>query len=73
MSVPDTPVTILLADDNNGVRDMLAHMLESHGYQVICAQDGNQALELLSSRSAPVLLFAGISNLTPRRGLSPSC
>jgi putative two-component system response regulator len=57
MSVPDTPVTILLADDNNGVRDMLAHMLESHGYQVICAQDGNQALELLSSHSVDLVLL----------------
>jgi putative two-component system response regulator len=57
MSVPDTPVTILLADDNNSVRDMLKDMLESQGYQVICAENGNQALELLSCHPVDLVLL----------------
>lgn len=39
--------TILIADDNEDIREILRVLLESEGYAVLEAQDGQQALELL--------------------------
>jgi CheY-like chemotaxis protein len=41
------PATILVADDEEGVRSFLRSVLEKAGYVVIEAGDGNQALALL--------------------------
>ena len=35
--------TILLADDDPGIREMLGRVLESEHYEVILARDGNEA------------------------------
>lgn len=40
--------TVLIVDDDEGVRKTLRRYLEKYGYQVIVAQDGDQAYELLS-------------------------
>jgi adenylate cyclase len=38
------PALILIADDNEANRDILARRLEAHGYNIIMASDGEQAL-----------------------------
>ncbi|MDF1858783.1 MAG: response regulator [Verrucomicrobiales bacterium] len=40
--------TILVIDDDLKVRELLRRMLESEGYQVMVAEDGNQGLEMAS-------------------------
>ena len=45
------PPLILIADDNEANRDILARRLEAHGYQLAMAADGEEAL-----RSARALL-----------------
>jgi CheY-like chemotaxis protein len=50
---PATPArrgheTLLLVEDEDGVRDMMQEWLESHGYHVLAAADGLAALELSS-------------------------
>lgn len=58
--VPEEPVreslplcgtgTILLADDEEDVRDVVRAMLESFGYTVLPARDGREALEIFRER-----------------------
>ncbi|MCI8609271.1 MAG: response regulator transcription factor [Firmicutes bacterium] len=38
--------TILVAEDDSDIRQLVQLYLESEGYQVICAENGRQALEL---------------------------
>lgn len=40
--------TILVIDDDQKVRELLRRMLESEGYQVLVAEDGNEGLEMAS-------------------------
>lgn len=40
------PVTILLAEDEPMVRNMIATILKGHGYNVLVAVDGQDALEV---------------------------
>ena len=42
----DRPKTVLLADDNEDVRSVMRQFLESHGYHVLEAADGVQALSI---------------------------
>jgi sigma-B regulation protein RsbU (phosphoserine phosphatase) len=46
------PGHILVVDDNEGNRDVLARQLVRQGHTVVCAENGRAALELL--RAAPV-------------------
>jgi len=47
-----TPVRVLLVDDEDVVRDVLAEQLEMAGYGVIAAASGTEALALLSAGEA---------------------
>jgi two-component system cell cycle sensor histidine kinase/response regulator CckA len=38
--------TILMVEDDDGVRRLACHVLESLGYSVLCAESGGQALDL---------------------------
>lgn len=40
------PNTILVVDDDPGIREVLPAMLQMHGFQVLAADDGPEALEL---------------------------
>jgi PAS domain S-box-containing protein len=44
---------ILLAEDDESVRSVLARSLRDYGYTVLEAQDGAEALDLASKRAAP--------------------
>jgi CheY-like chemotaxis protein len=39
--------TILVADDDEVIREILSEILVGEGYRVICAEDGDQALHAI--------------------------
>lgn len=51
-----TPSTILVVDDSRVVRTYIQTHLQREGYQVLCAQDGKEALTMLSDEIGIVLL-----------------
>ena len=42
--MPTTPATLLIVDDDEGIRKLLAIMLEDQGYQTLSAPSGEMAL-----------------------------
>ena len=56
--------TILIADDNEDLRDMLRQLLESHGYRVLEAADGREAAETtVRERPALVIMDLGMPDM----------
>lgn len=51
--------TILIADDDRGVVELLAHALSSNGYQVLTAGDGQEAIEV-AIREEPDLVVLDV-------------
>jgi putative two-component system response regulator len=49
--------TVLIADDNEANRELLSELLRAEGYQVVCAADGQQALNQMDSDSIDVALL----------------
>jgi cyclic di-GMP phosphodiesterase len=49
--------TVLVADDNEGIRDLLQHMLRRQGYRVLAAADGAEALALLERQPIDLALL----------------
>jgi len=47
---------ILLADDDPGVREALACVLESRGYSVVAVADGDEAIEMLTRSSFDLVI-----------------
>ncbi len=58
---------ILLADDHEGVRDMARTALESYGYQVLLATDGENAVHLFRERKREIDLVI-LDLVMPRLG-----
>jgi len=59
--------TILIAEDNEGVRALTVRVLENNGYRVLEAQDGVEALEVAAATKGPIdLLISDV--LMPRMG-----
>lgn len=60
-SSSDTPLVrpgrILVVDDEQSIRDFLLFGLRDEGYDVMCAQDGEESLELLESFKPHVVLL----------------
>ena len=54
--MPHTPVTILLVEDEELLRAGVQEMLEIHGFQVITAPDGQQALACLAAESIDLVI-----------------
>jgi CheY-like chemotaxis protein len=56
--VLDVPVeaTILIADDDPGIRKLLEGVLHSSGYRVLEASDGRQAVEQLGNNTVDLLI-----------------
>ena len=61
---------ILVADDNEANRELLSALLSAEGYQVVCAADGQQALDRLHSDSIDLAL---LDVLMPRRTGFEAC
>jgi cyclic di-GMP phosphodiesterase len=58
--VPDNQISkgnILVADDNEGMRELLAQMLCARGYGVIAVADGSQALDEIRAGSVDLALL----------------
>ena len=49
--------TILLAEDEDGVRHIVAQMLREQGYTVLPANGGAEALRIAESHSGPLQLL----------------
>ncbi len=56
-NAPGGSETILLVEDNEQVRNLTESILKRCGYNVIPAQDGSEALDLLASYKQPVHLL----------------
>lgn len=57
MPIFEKPPVILLADDHVETRSALEYMLRAQGYHVICADDGDRALEALFANSVDLALL----------------
>lgn len=51
------PRKILIADDNQDIRIMLAELLRIHGHTVFLAEDGEQAVELAFAEEPDLILM----------------
>lgn len=56
--------TVLVADDNEGCRRLFRDLLEDQGYKVVCASDGDEALDCFSGVPFDVAL---LDVMMPRR------
>ena len=52
--------TLLMAEDDNIVADMLRFLLEREGYKVLRAADGRRALQLIDEITPPQLVLLDI-------------
>ena len=48
---------ILVVDDDHAIREALSELLEDEGYQVACATNGQQALDLLARMAVPCVIL----------------
>lgn len=54
---PEGKVTVLVVEDNTGVRKIAKRVLENEGYTVLEAQQGKEAVELIGRRHGPIDLL----------------
>jgi len=55
--MPTTPATLLIVDDDEGIRKLLAIMLEDQGYQTLSAPSGEMALAMVASQPPDLILL----------------
>jgi signal transduction histidine kinase/CheY-like chemotaxis protein len=55
--IPRGTETILLVEDETGVRELASEFLKAGGYTVLEARDGSEALKLAANRAAPIHLL----------------
>jgi CheY-like chemotaxis protein len=60
----NSSMTILVADDEELNRELLSTLLTGEGYQVICANDGDEALSAIRSHKVDLAL---LDVVMPRR------
>lgn len=56
-SPPRKPATVLIVDDEAGLRRVLERFLERHGYRVLSAGAAESAYEILATEQADALLL----------------
>jgi len=73
------PATLLVADDDPGLRESLERTLTREGYRVVLASDGNAALERLQAGGIDVVLtdlkmpgLTGIEVLRAAKAIAPN-
>ncbi len=55
-TIPETQ-TILLCDDERGIRRLVSTILTRHGYQVLEAQNGKHAMVVAEAHTGPIHLL----------------
>lgn len=53
----ESPPTVLVVDDDEDLLEVLRDVIESEGFSVLTARDGEAALELLRSGARPCLIL----------------
>jgi two-component system cell cycle sensor histidine kinase/response regulator CckA len=56
-TAPKGSETVLVVEDQDGIRDIVRESLRRNGYKVLIAVDGNQALEMASAYPDPIHLL----------------
>ena len=69
MPVTDSKGVIVVVDDEETVRDVIARLLESDGYTVLIAENGEHALQVMQDHHAPVDLLISDINMPEMDGL----
>jgi len=59
-------ITILIAEDNKVSRDMMSGLLQTRGYEIVGAADGNEAIAMMSQHSIDMALVD--INMAPTGG-----
>src|SRR5690349_3521540 len=69
MASPPSQRLILLAEDQVMVRNLIRMILQSEGYRVLAAADGNEALELFRAHAETITIFSGLQAIphSPRQ------
>jgi two-component system, OmpR family, response regulator MtrA len=57
MTDPDSTPTILVADDEEDLRELVTYRLTRSGYRVIGAGDGQEAFELAAERTPDLMVL----------------
>ena len=61
MDSPETPkLTVLMVEDEEDTASLLKFLLERASYQVVHAQDGRQAQELISTMAPPDIVLLDV-------------
>ncbi len=60
LPVPGRPPRVLIAEDNPGVRETLAHLVRGLGYEAVAVSDGEAALAAMA-KAPPDLLLSDIA------------
>jgi two-component system, cell cycle sensor histidine kinase and response regulator CckA len=60
--------TILLAEDDAPVRDVVVRLLEALGCEVVAARDGEEAVALFQARVGPPIDLALVDRTMPKMG-----
>ncbi|WP_350578787.1 EAL domain-containing protein [Pseudomonas sp. HY2-MNA-CIBAN-0224] len=55
--MPTTPATLLIVDDDEGIRKLLEIMLEDQGYQTLSAPSGEMALAMVARQPPDLILL----------------
>lgn len=55
--MPTTPAKLLIVDDDEGIRKLLAIMLEDQGYQTLSAPSGEMALAMVARQPPDLILL----------------
>jgi len=48
--------TILVAEDDKNLQKLMAAVLKQNGYEVLCARDGREAMEILDTRHVDLII-----------------
>jgi two-component system chemotaxis response regulator CheY len=54
------PASVLVVEDHDDIRDAIGELLEDEGYEIALAQNGEHALELLTTVARPCLLLVDL-------------
>src|SRR3954470_23108270 len=56
-ATPTPPFTVLVADDDRGLREALADVLKAQGFNPVLAADGGEAVEIVQVQLVHLVLF----------------